>query len=75
MKKFTLLILLILSLGSMSLFAQPKATFSSYSGKLKDGPIGGTAPIGGGVILSLAMAAAYGLKKRQIIHVEDKKEM
>lgn len=74
MKKFTLLIILILSLGSMSLFAQPKANFSSYSGKLKDGPVGGTAPIGGGVILSLAMAAAYGLKKRQFIHIEENKE-
>jgi len=68
MKKFTLTLLLIIVLvaaGDNYVAAQPNPGQNSGGSSVSGGPIGGTAPLGSGLILLLGLAAVYAGKKIQ----------
>jgi hypothetical protein len=66
MKKYIFTLVFILAVGRLSMDAQPVHS-EEYSSDVKGyGPVGGTAPIGGGITLIVALAAAYGIKKHQL---------
>ncbi|MBL7903902.1 MAG: hypothetical protein JNL22_02665 [Bacteroidales bacterium] len=63
MKKLIIIVSLIVAPLAFT-FAQPNPGNNSGGTPVGGDPIGGgTAPIGGGVVLLLSMAAGYGLKK------------
>jgi hypothetical protein len=63
MKKI-LVLSIVLMISGFSLLAQaPPVPPSSANNGGSNGPVGGGAPIGSGVVLLIAMAAGYGGKK------------
>jgi hypothetical protein len=64
MKKILILIT-ILTLGAATLNAQgpPPVPPSSANNGGTNGPVGGSAPIGGGIVMLLTMGAGYAIKK------------
>ena len=72
-KSFLILagIVAAMSLSSVS-FAQPPAPPAAGGNGGSSEPIGGSAPIGGGIALLLTMGAAYGAKKVYSIRKETK---
>jgi len=63
-RKISQLILIgFFAIAPAILFAQPNPGSNSDGGAVGGGPIGGNAPIGGGAIILLVMAAGYGVKK------------
>ncbi|MFH1119992.1 MAG: hypothetical protein V1775_09210 [Bacteroidota bacterium] len=66
MRKLIFTLILILAVGRLTMNAQP-APVDEYAADAKGyGPLGGTAPIGGGITLLIALTAAYGIKKHQL---------
>ncbi len=66
MKKSLLNILAILVLAfapDLSGMAQPNPNKQPSGDPVNGGPVGGTAPIGSGLILMISMGVAYGIKK------------
>jgi hypothetical protein len=59
MKKIILTIAIVL--GGLGVFAQPTPPLGGNAGN--NGPIGGAAPIDGGLSILLAMGAIYGASK------------
>lgn len=66
MKKFIFILILILAVGRLTMLAQPVHSEEYTSNEKGYGPVGGTAPIGGGITLIIALAVAYGIKKHQV---------
>jgi hypothetical protein len=61
---FTITALLALSLSSVTSYSQPAPDNQSNGSNVGGAPIGGgTAPVGGGMFLLLALAAGYGVKR------------
>jgi len=60
----TITALLALSLSSVTSYAQPAPNNQSNGSNVGGAPIGGgTAPVGSGLLLMLALAAGYGVKR------------
>ncbi|NPV35936.1 MAG: hypothetical protein HPY80_04610 [Bacteroidales bacterium] len=62
MKKL-LLSFIIVALWTLSSFAQPNPSQNAGGGSVGGAPIGGSAPIGEGIALLMALAATYGSAK------------
>jgi hypothetical protein len=60
------------AVAPLFMFAQPNPGQNSNGGGVSEPPIGGTAPIGGGVILLITLASGYGLKKVYELQQEKK---
>ena len=54
---------LLVSLPTIFSVAQPNPGQNSGGGPLSGGPIGGSAPVGGGLVIMLVLSAAYAGKK------------
>ena len=62
MKKFITKSILVFTIGILSAQTPPPPPNDPSNGNT-NGPVGGGAPIGSGVVLLIAMAAGYGGKK------------
>jgi hypothetical protein len=62
----------VFAVAPLFMFAQPNPGQNSDGGGVSEPPIGGTAPIGGGVVLLITLASAYGLKK--VYELQQEKE-
>lgn len=63
MKRKIYFLIFILSVGSLTLFAQAPPAPKSNSKQNETGPIGGNAPLGSSLTMFLVLGAAYGLTK------------
>jgi len=66
MRKLIFILILLLAVGKLTINAQPIPEEKYTENESGYGPLGGTAPIGGGITLLIGLAAAYGIKKHQL---------
>lgn len=71
MKKIILLFIFILSVGSLSLFAQSSLASNANADITMKGSQGGKAPLGSSLTMFLVLGAAYGLTK--VYNLKDEK--
>ena len=62
MKKFITISILVFTIGILSAQTPPPPPNDPSNGNT-NGPVGGGAPVGSGMVLLMAMAAGYGGKK------------
>jgi hypothetical protein len=63
MKKIVLISIVLLAIVPMLLMAQPLPYDPTIGGGTGSTPVGGGAPIGGGLLILLSLAIGYGAKK------------
>ena len=66
MKKLIFILILLLAVGRLTIIAQPVPEDNYVADERGYGPLGGTAPIGGGITPPFGLAAADGVKKAQL---------